>query len=390
MGRRWCAQLIFLVALLAVPRLADAKPAAPPPVVTVATVKKGNIASVHSFIGRVIAIQTVQIVPRVTAFVEQVPVKQGSNVTAGQIIYELQKTQYQAAVQSAEAQLTSAQAALRNDQVAYSRADRLNHQGFEAQATLDTAIATREQAQAAVESAQAAVTQAALNLSYCTIRAPIDGRIGAVSVTKGNLVTPSTPAMATINQLDPIRVVFSVAANDLVSAERKTGHSQSEIAQKLSVRLQLPDGSTYAEPGKIAFLSNSVDQQTGTVSIYADFANPQRLLLPGMFVTANVRDTTPVDRILVPVAAVQTDQNGSFVLTVGPDNKVAQQPVTIGAQIAQNFVVTKGLAAGSRVIVDGLQKVQSNEIVKPIEADPPAKPAKTKAAMQTAQTNGGG
>lgn len=379
-----CATLAWVVlagAAAGLPGQAGAaQPASPPPVVTVAVVQKGNIATTHSFIGRVIAIQSVQIVPRVTAFVEDVPVTQGSNVKAGQVLYELQKTQYQAALQSAEAQLHSAQAELRNDEVAYTRAERLNHQGFEAQATLDSAVATRDQAKAAVESAQAAVTLAALNLSYCTIRAPIDGRIGAVNVTKGNLVTPSTPAMATINQLDPIRVVFSVAAKDLVRAERKTGHSQSEIARNLSVHLQLPDGSAYPEPGKIAFVGNSVDQQTGTVSIYADFANAQRLLLPDMFVTVDVQDSKPVERILVPVAAVQTDQNGSFVLIVGADGKVVQQAVTIGAQIAQNFVVTKGLSAGQRVIVAGLQKVQPHEVVKAIEADPP--PAKVNATAK--------
>ena len=344
------------------------------------TIEPHNVAPTHSFIGRVIAIQSVRIVPRVTAFIEAVPVKQGSDVKAGQVIYELQKSQYQAALQSAQAQLASAQAALANDQVAYERATRLTHQGFEAQSNLDTATATRDEARASVESAQANLAQAALNLSYCTIRSPIDGRIGAVTMTKGNLVTPSTPAMATINQLDPIRVVFSVAAGNVMRAQQKTGKAPTQISKGLVVNLQLPDGATYNHTGRIAFLGNQVDQQTGTVPVYADFANPQDLLLPGAYVTVLVSHAKPLERLLVPVAAVQTDQKGSYVLTVGTGNKVAQQPIVTGQQIAQNFIVTKGLAAGERVIVTGIQKVRPGEAVNPTPAAPPPPQTTARAA----------
>lgn len=346
--------------------------AAPSPAVTVATVQQHNVAPSHSFIGHVIAIHSVQVVPRVTAFIDAVPVKQGSDVNAGDVIYELQKSQYQAALQSAQAQLASARAALANDQVAYQRAARLNHQGFEAQSDLDSAIATRDQAQASVLSAQAAIAQAALNLSYCTIHSPIDGRIGAVTLTKGNLVTPNTPALATINQLNPIRVVFSVADSELMRVEQKTGHSQAQITAGLVVSLQLPDGATYDQTGKIAFVGNQVDQQTGTVPIYADFANPKDLLLPGAFLSVSVRRATPEERLLVPVAAVQTDQNGSYVLVVGAANKVVQQPITTGQQIAQNLIVIKGLSEGEQVIVTGVQKVRPGEVVNPTEAPPQA------------------
>lgn len=372
------------------PSPARAAPTPPPPAVEVATVQRRDVAPSHTFIGRVTAIQSVQIVPRVTAFIEQVPVKQGSDVKAGHVIYELQTSQYQAALQSAQAQLASAQAALRNDEVAYERAARLTTHGFEAQSNLDAARAARDQAEAQVLSAQANLAQAALNLSYCTIRSPIDGRIGAVSLTKGNLVTPSTPPMATINQLDPIRVVFSVAAADIISAERKTGRPTGEIVKGLVVNLQLPDGSTYKQSGKIAFLGNQVDQQTGTVPVYADFANPQDLLLPGAFVTVLVRPARPEERVLVPVAAVQTDQNGNYVLTVGAGNKVAEQPIATGEQIAQNFIVTKGLTAGERVIVEGVQKVRPGEVVNPITAPSPPQPDNSQAAAQDGQVGQGG
>lgn len=353
----------------------------PAPAVTVSTVKMENVAPVTSFIGRVIAIQSVQIVPRVTAFIDDVPVQQGSDVTAGQVLYQLQTSQYQADVQSAQAQVESAQAGLRNAQVTYQRAAQLNRQGFEATSNLDTAIANRDQAQSAVLTAQANLALAALNLSYCTIKSPIDGRIGAITLTKGNLVTPSTTALATVNQLDPIRVVFSVSNREVIRVEQRSGASSSEIAAGLVLSLVLPDGSKYAEPGRISFLSNEVDQSTGTVSVYGDFPNPKRLLLPGAFVNVDVREAQPDEQVLAPLAAVQTEQKGSFVLVVGPDNKVTQQTVETGRQMGQQVIISKGLKAGERVIVEGLQKVRPGQVVSANEApETPAAPGQASPA----------
>jgi membrane fusion protein, multidrug efflux system len=342
--------------------------------VSVAPVAIEDVAPVSSFIGRVVAIQSVQIVPRVTAFIDDVPVKYGTDVEAGQVLIELQKSQYEASLQSAQAQLASAQAALKLAQISYERAVQLVRQAAQPQSTLDQATATRDQDQASVISAQANLAQAGLNLSYCTISAPISGRIGAVTLTKGNLVTPSTSALLTINELDPIRVVFSPSFRQMVTAERKTGASRDQIAAQLAVRLKLPDGSDYDQPGSISFLDNQVDPATGTVSFYADFSNPNRLLLPGAFVSVELRQAAPERRPLVPVEAVQIEESGSFVLLVGPDNKVKQQPVTLGPQIAQNFVVVKGLSGGERVIVAGLQKVRPAEIVNPVAAPTSATP----------------
>jgi len=384
-----CLTVLFVFLATLVARGAVVRAAPPPPAVTVVPVQVANVAPSNTFIGRVTPIQSVNIVPRITAFIEDVPVKQGSDVKAGEVLFQLQKTQYQAAVQAAQAQLDSAKAALQNAQLAYARAAQLNKQGFEAQSNLDQATATRDQDQAQVLAAQANLAQAALNLSYCMIVSPIDGRIGAVSLTKGNLVTPSTPALATVNQLDPIRVVFSVSDNVIVSVEQQTGATQNEIAAKLVVNLKLPDGSQYKQAGKIAFLSNEVDPQTGTVSVYADFPNPDRLLLPGAFVTVDVRRQQPEDKPLVPVAAVQTEQSGSYVLVVGPGNKVQQQPVTLGRQIAQNYIVNKGLTGGERVIVAGVQKVRPGEVVNPTTEPVSQSAAEAPPAEQPASKLGG-
>jgi membrane fusion protein (multidrug efflux system) len=348
-----------------------------------------NVAPAHTFVGRVTAIQAVQIVPRVTAFVEDIPVSQGSDVKTGDVLYRLEDAQYSAAVKAAQAQLASANAALRQSQLAYERASRLTVQNVETQANLDQAQATRDQNQANVNAAQANLAQADLNLSYTTIKSPIDGRIGAVSLTKGNLVTPSTPPLATVNQLDPIRVLFSVSDREIVSAQQQRGEPAARIAQGLSVNIVLPDGSAYPETGRIAFLSNQVDQATGTVGVYADFANPRELLLPGGFVTVEVRRATPEERPLVPVAAVQLQQSGSFVLTVGANNKVAQTAVQLGRQVGQDYVVTSGLSGGERVIVEGVQKVHPGETVNPVDNSAATQGANG-AATQGAATTGAG
>jgi membrane fusion protein, multidrug efflux system len=353
---------------------AYAQTPAPPPAVLFAPVQVKNVAPVFSFIGHVIAIQSVQSVPRVTAFIDNVLVKDGSDVSAGQVLFQLQKSQYEAALKSAQGQLASAQAALHLAQLAYQRAAQLTKQGVQSQATLDQATSTRDQDQAAVVSAQGNLAQAALNLSYCTISAPISGRVGLVTLTKGNLVTPSTPALITINELNPIRVVFAVSYRQIVTVERQARAAGRKTGAELSVQLKLPDGSEYDHPGGIAFQDNQVDTATGTVNIYADFPNPDALLLPGAYVTVEVRRAVPEERPMVPVEAVQTEENGSFVLLIGPDNKVKQQPVTLGPQIAQDFVVEKGVSEGDRVVVAGIQKVRPGELVNPVPAPPAATP----------------
>jgi membrane fusion protein (multidrug efflux system) len=348
----------FAWAIFALPAYADA-----PPSVVVTTVTEQNIAPGFNNIGHVIAIQSVKIVPRVTAFINQVDFKQGSTVKTGQVLFTLQPEEYQAALQTAQANLASAQAALENAELVYARAANLKETGFESESSLDSALATRNEDQANVMSAQASLANAALNLSYCTITAPIDGRIGAVALTKGNLVTTTTGTLATINQLDPIRVEFSVSSDSPILVAAQNDPSESQFA----ISLDLPDGKPYAYKGKIAFLDNQVDTNTGTVNVYADFPNPNGVLLPGAYVNVDTAPVTPQEALLVPVAAVQTDQDSSFVLIVEPDNKVTQQTVTLGDQIAQNFIVKSGVKLGDRVIVDGIQKVKVGQSVTATE-----------------------
>ena len=333
-----------------------------PPSVGVTAVTTQNIAPSLQNIGHVIAIQSVKVLPRVTAFINEVNFRQGSSVTAGQTLFTLQPEQYQAALQTAQAQLASAQASVVNAQLVYQRALHLAVTGFSPPSTVDQDFATLNEDKANVLAGEAAVATANLNLSYCIIKAPIDGRIGMVALTKGNLVTPSSGTLATINQLDPIRIEFAVATDSPIL---KAAQADPDLS-KFAITIDLPDGSPYPIKGHIAFLDNQVDTSTGTVNVYADFANPDALLLPGAYVNVETAPSQPVNAVMVPVAAVQTDQSGDFVLTLGPGNKVVQTSVKLGEQIAQNFEVKSGLSAGQQVIIDGIQKVKDGEVVSPM------------------------
>ncbi len=336
--------------------------AAPLPAVTVTPVTEQNIAPSFSNIGHVIAINSVNVTPRVTAYIDRINVKEGSDVKVGQVLFSLQTAQYQAALETAQASLASAKAALENAQLQYERASSLRTTGFEAQATLDAAVATRNEDQANMLAAQAGVANAQLNLSYCTIVSPLNGRIGYIPPSEGDLVTPTTGTIATINQLDPIEVEFPVPSTSPILAAAVQAQNGT-LASKFSISLDLPDGQPYPLAGHIAFLDNKVDTSTGTVNVYADFPNPEGALLPGAYVNVNTAPARAQEALLVPVTAVQTNQDGQYVLIVGPDNKVAQRTVTVGAQIAQNFIVESGLKLGERVITDGIQKVKVGETV---------------------------
>jgi membrane fusion protein (multidrug efflux system) len=356
-----------VAACAALPVLAAA---APPPAVGVAAIAQQNVAPSYTNLGHVVAIQTVKIVPRVTGFIEAVNFKRGSEVAQGQLLFTLQKAQYQAALQTAQANLASAQAALQNADLAYQRAARLRSTGFEAQSNLDTALATRNEDKAKVLSAQASVATAALDLGYCTISAPIAGRIGATKLTKGNLVTPTSGTLATINQLNPIRVEFSVSTDSPILTAAQGGEASMA---KYALTIDLPNGKPYPLKGRISFLDNQVNTATGTVNVYADFPNPNGTLLPGAYVNVRTAPAQPKEALVVPVAAVQTDQKGNYVLIVGQNNKVSKRDVTLGPQIGEDYIVKSGAALGQRVIVDGIQKVKAEQAVAPQpEASTPA------------------
>jgi membrane fusion protein (multidrug efflux system) len=359
---------------------AGAAPA--PPAVTVQKVAVQNVSPVHTYIGYVQAIQQVSIMARVSAFIDKVAFTEGGMVKAGQVLYELQKPPYQAALESAQAKLQGAEATLRNAQVNVERDSHLIAGSVVSRQQLDADTATRDADAAAVLSDRADVETAAINLSYCTIASPIDGQIGKTTYTQGNLVSTGSSALATVVQLDPIRVEFAVADGDILNALARSHKSVSELRTELEVRLTLANGQVYNHVGQIEFLNNQVDTTTGTVTAWARFANPENLLVPEAFATVDVQRAQPDSKPVVPVEAVQDDKRGQFVLVVGPDNKVKSQQITTGAQIGQDFVVNSGLAGGEDVIVEGMQKIHPGEVVNPIrqtaQTEAPTAPASAK------------
>lgn len=344
--------------------------AAPPPAVTVQTVQVRDVSPVNTYPGSVQPIQTVTILARVQAYINKVDFTEGSMVKAGQTLFELDSAPYEAALVQAQGSQQQYQATLWSAELDYQRDSHAGVGLAVTQQKVQQDQAARDVAAAQLQSAKGAVMAAGLNVGYCTIASPIDGRIGRAQFTQGNLVGPSTGALATVVQMDPIRVTFAVTDSELVTFEQRAGKSRAQMAASLELQLRLPNGTTYAHPGRIEFINNQIDAATGTLTIWGKFDNPDSLLTPGAYVTVEVRQGKPDDHPLVPVQSVQNDAAGQFVLLVGKDDKVRQQRVTTGRQIGQYYIIEHGLSGGERVITEGVQKAHEGQTVQPSEAAP--------------------
>lgn len=341
------------------PKEPDQAASRPPPAVGVIEVAAQPVQQGNEFVGRVVAINKVDLLARVEGFLEQRSFTEGQDVTAGQPLFTIEKDQFQAQLDQANADLASAQAVLSNAQIQYQRAFTLGRSQNIPQATVDQRKAEQDTAQAKVEQAQAAVRELQINLGYTNIVAPVAGQIGRANVTEGNLVGPSTGVLATIVSMDPIYITFPVAQ----SIVQKVQQSSRKVSE-LQVKVKLADGTVYDQTGSIDFIDNQVDQATDSVTVRAVIANPERLLKDGQIANTLIELATPEEQLVVPQAAVLVDQVGSYVLVVGTDSKVEQRRITPGAQQGVYVAVLDGLKPGEQVIVDGLQKVRPGQAVK--------------------------
>lgn len=370
--RPWAAALITGMGIAAMPSAAPAQApgggqGAPPPAVVVAPVEQRTIAPQSEFVGRVEPIASFDARVRVAGTLEEVAFREGQDVAKDQLLYVIEPAAYRARLTAAQAQLERAEAQLREATQDYERASELNRRGTASEATLQQAQAARDSAQADVLAARAAVEQAQLELSYTEIRSPIAGRIGATAVTEGNYVSPETGTLATVVQLDPIRVVFSVSDRQLLGVLQQTGAaSPAELTDRFVPTLRMANGAAYGRPGRVEFVDNRVDPQTGTIRVRASFPNPDGLLLPGQYVTVLVRPEQTAQRPVVPVGAVQRNREGAYVLVVGPDETVQARPVTLGTQVDQVYAVRDGVQPGERIVVQGQQKVRPGMRVNPV------------------------
>jgi len=349
---------------------------APPPSVTVTPVRKAAINPKFEFVGETQATADIELRARVDGFLEQRTFREGDDVAVGTLLFVIEKAPYEADVQSAEAAVAQAEAEVIRTTRDRERAEYLVKRGNVSEQRLDQAVSDEAKAKAEVKAAKAELNRALLNLSYTEVKAPVEGRVGRENYSVGNLVGPESGALTTLVKLDPIYVNFSVAEAILINYRQQqleratTGEAESEIL----ITLRLPNDSEYGRIGRINFVDNRVDPSTGTVAVRAVFSNPDRILVPGQFVTAILqRETVEEDGLLIPQAAVQEDQAGAFVLVVDKENTVAMRRIETGARVGINWEVRSGLAEGELVIYQGIQKVRAGGVVAPV-VDAPAEP----------------
>ena len=344
-----CLSCVFLV---------STAQSSPLPAVKVITTEIKHSAKALLYMGRVEAIQTVEVLTRVEGFIASRHFTEGQMVEAGQLLFEIEPAQHHAAVEQAKARVQSAEAVLRNTQLHLGRLQRLTASKAISKSDVDAAEAERDIARANLAQMQAELKTQQLNPSYTRITAPISGRIGHTRFNTGSLINPASGSLVTVTQLDPIRVRISVNEHDYITAMQ-----QPETAKSFRSQLTLANGHPYPQPGKFESVDNHIDPQTGSVAVRLNFANPQHLLLPGGVVNVALEAGQPQNAITIPVAALSQDKEGYFVLLVDEDNHVALRRVTPGRQVEQHYQVTAGLEPGERVIVSGIQQVRPGMVV---------------------------
>ena len=350
---------------------------APPMSVAVVEAKPETLPVVSELPGRVAPLVTASIKPRVTGLVLRRVFEQGSVVRQGDVLYVIDPEPFEAKVESAKATLQSARVA---QTLATQKADRqtqLQVRGVASAEDRETAVSELAQSNGEVARAEADLRTAELDLQYTEVKAPIGGRIGRALVTEGELVSPSSDAMATIQRLDPIYVDFTQPADTLVQLRNAVanGQLQANKAGDAVLKLISEQGVNYPHDGNLLFSEASVNSETGQLILRAEFPNPEGNLLPGMYVRTQISQGAMKDALAVPEQAVQRDTAGVAQLyVVNGEDKVEVRNATLGWIVDHRWVVTKGLSAGDRVVVEGFQKIGAGLTVKP-EPWQPQKPA---------------
>lgn len=349
------------LALLAGTPAVAQMPGGPPPAVGVVAARQEAITRSSEYIARIQATNRVNLVARVAAYLDEVLFTDGAEVRKGQLLYRLEQGPFQADVQAREASIEQFKAQLRNAEIVLQRAQTLLKTPAGQQATVDTALAAQDALKAQILGAEAQLQQAKINLGYTEIRAPIDGKIGRTAITAGNYVNPASGTLVSIVSQDPMYIVFPVSTRSVIELQQRAGGK----AGALVIRVRLPDGRLYDQPGKLDFIDNSVTGNTDTMVLRGIVPNPRRLLVDGELVQAILQDVKPTEALAVPRAAVLADQQGDYVFVVGKDNKVEKRPVKLGQSTPALAAVTSGLSEGENVVVDGIQRVRPGLTVSP-------------------------
>jgi membrane fusion protein (multidrug efflux system) len=371
------AALGALISLTGCGHKKDAPPPPPPALVKVTTLRFQPVGLTTELPGRTVAYRVAEIRPQVSGVIQKRMFVEGSDVKSNRQLYQIDPAPYQAAYESAAALAVSSKLQVERFKP-LAEVNAVSKQDF------DNAVATAAQNKASADTAH-------INLVYTRLLSPISGRIGRSAVTEGALVTANqTTALATVQQLDPIYVDVTQPSAVLLRLKRELAAGQlvATGGNEAEVQLTLEDGSSYGPRGKLQFVEVSVDETTGSVTLRALFPNPDKLLLPGMFVHEKIEEGSRKDALLVPQLAVAHNQKGEpTALVVGPDNKVELRTLATERAIGDKWLVSEGLKAGDRVIVEGLQFAKPGAAVRPEELPDTAPPANGAAAAPPAQAS---
>ncbi len=350
-------------------------PAGPPAVGVMETVKR-PITESNEFLGRIEATNRVNVVARVTAFLEKRDFVEGAEVKNGDLLYELERGPFEADLESKKAQVAQLQATLVNAKLTTDRARTLLGGPAGQQSTYDAATANQQSLEAQIQAAQAQVDLSQINLDYTLIHSPIDGKIGRTAVTEGNVVTPSSGVLTTIVSQDPMYVTFPVSVRE--GLELRDRYATRGGFNAVIIRVRLTDGRLYDQIGHLNFVNNTIAQNTDTITLRGTIPNPVlhetsvtggtatvRELTDNEFVTVVLEGVEPVEVLAIPRSAVLSDQQGDYVFVVGADNKAEQRRIKLGQSTSTVAAVIEGLSLGEKVIVEGLQKVRAGQPVAP-------------------------
>ena len=366
--RQWTSALVAACLLATVlGASARAQQGAPPPAVLVQPAELTPIADQSEFIGRAAAVEKVELRARVKGFLGPRKFSDGDIVKKDQVVFTIEPETYQAAVDQKVAQRDAASAALTNADLQYNRAAELLRTNTGTVAVRDQRLSEQLQAKANLEDAKAQLRDAEIQLSYTEIKSPIDGRIGRAAVSPGNLVSPDSGVLATVASETPIRVLFPVTQRELLEAKRS-----ASIGDPPAVRLKLADGNLYQEKGKLDFIDITVDPKTDGQIVRATFDNKDNLLTDGQTVRVILEDNKPKAVVTVPQQAIALDQTGPYLFTVDDKNVVHLQRVKTGIARSGQLVITEGLKAGDKVVVQGQQRIRDGMTVAPSAVAPAA------------------
>jgi RND family efflux transporter MFP subunit len=340
----------------------------PPPDVTTTTVEQKDVPVYGEWVANLDGYVNAQIQPQVTGYLIRQNYKEGSQVRKGQILYEIDPRPFQASVDQAKAQLAQAKAQLQLAQINTKRDTPLAEARAIARSQLDNDLQTQAANEATVQAQQAAVETSQLNLGWTKVRSLLDGIAGLATTQVGSLVTQST-VLTTVSQVQPIKVYFAISEQEYLALSKKAQQGGAadllHSSSRVPIELTLSNGAVYSDKGRIVFVDRQVNTSTGTIRVAAAFPNPQNLLRPGQYGKVRAQTSIEHNALLVPQRAV-TELQGSYqVAVVNADNKVHIQPVEIGPQIAEGWVITSGLKLGDQVVIEGNGKLADGMPVHP-------------------------